>query len=276
MEKKFEELSESRQQQLMAFDRLLTIMDELRERCPWDRKQTLESLRHLTIEETYELSDAILSNDLPEIKKELGDVLLHIVFYAKIASERKEDQVQFDIKDVLHAICDKLVSRHPHIYGDAVADSEEAVKQNWEKLKLKEGNKSVLAGVPASLPALIKAMRIQEKARGAGFDWDEKQQVWEKVQEELEEFKSSFNIETGQAIDEKAAEGEFGDLLFSLVNYSRFVDINPETALERTNKKFISRFQYMEEASKKDEKVLSDMSLTEMDNYWNRAKELGL
>jgi XTP/dITP diphosphohydrolase len=276
MEKKFEELSESRQQQLMAFDRLLTIMDELRERCPWDRKQTLESLRHLTIEETYELSDAILSNDLPEIKKELGDVLLHIVFYAKIASERKEDQVQFDIKDVLHAICDKLVSRHPHIYGDAIADSEEAVKQNWEKLKLKEGNKSVLAGVPASLPALIKAMRIQEKARGAGFDWDEKQQVWEKVQEELEEFKSSFNIETGQAIDEKAAEGEFGDLLFSLVNYSRFVDINPETALERTNKKFISRFQYMEEASKKDEKVLSDMSLTEMDNYWNRAKELGL
>jgi XTP/dITP diphosphohydrolase len=276
MEKKFEELSESRQQQLMAFDRLLTIMDELRERCPWDRKQTLESLRHLTIEETYELSDAILSNDLPEIKKELGDVLLHIVFYAKIASERKEDQVQFDIKDVLHAICDKLVSRHPHIYGDAVADSEEAVKQNWEKLKLKEGNKSVLAGVPASLPALIKAMRIQEKARGAGFDWDEKQQVWEKVQEELEEFKSSFNIETGEAIDEKAAEGEFGDLLFSLVNYSRFVDINPETALERTNKKFISRFQYMEEASKKDEKVLSDMSLTEMDNYWNRAKELGL
>lgn len=276
MEKKFEALSESRQQQLMAFDRLLTIMDELREQCPWDRKQTLESLRHLTIEETYELSDAILSNDLPEIKKELGDVLLHLVFYAKIASENEDRQRRFDIKDVLHALCDKLVSRHPHIYGDAVADNEEAVKQNWEKLKLKEGNKSVFSGVPASLPALIKAMRIQEKARGAGFDWDEKQQVWEKVQEELEEFKESFDIETGETINVKEAEGEFGDLLFSLVNYSRFVDINPETALERTNKKFISRFQYMEEASKKDGKVLSDMSLTEMDNYWNKAKELGI
>lgn len=274
MEKKFEQLTESRQQQLMAFDRLLTIMDELREQCPWDKKQTLESLRHLTIEETYELSDAILSNDLPEIKKELGDVLLHIVFYAKIASEPKEGQVQFDIKDVLHAICDKLVSRHPHIYGDAIADTEEAVKQNWEKLKLKEGNKSVLSGVPASLPALIKSMRIQEKARGAGFDWDEKQQVWEKVQEELEEFKSSFDIETGNAIDANAAEGEFGDLLFSLVNYSRFVDINPETALERTNKKFISRFQFMEEASKADGKVLGEMTLDEMDTYWNKSKEL--
>lgn len=249
-------------------------MDELREQCPWDRKQTLESLRHLTIEETYELSDAILSNDLPEIKKELGDVLLHIVFYAKIASEPKEGQIQFDIKDVLHGICDKLISRHPHIYGDAVADTEEAVKQNWEKLKLKEGNKSVLSGVPASLPALIKSMRIQEKARGAGFDWDEKQQVWEKVQEELEEFKANFDIETGEAIDANAAEGEFGDLLFSLVNYSRFVDINPETALERTNKKFISRFQFMEEASKADGKVLVDMTLEEMDAYWNKAKEL--
>jgi XTP/dITP diphosphohydrolase len=274
MKKKFEQLTESRQQQLMAFDRLLTIMDELREQCPWDRKQTLESLRHLTIEETYELSDAILSNDLPEIKKELGDVLLHIVFYAKIASEPKEGQIQFDIKDVLHGICDKLISRHPHIYGDAVADTEEAVKQNWEKLKLKEGNKSVLSGVPASLPALIKSMRIQEKARGAGFDWDEKQQVWEKVQEELEEFKANFDIETGDAIDANAAEGEFGDLLFSLVNYSRFVDINPETALERTNKKFISRFQFMEEASKADGKVLVDMTLEEMDAYWNKAKEL--
>jgi len=274
MEKNFDTLPESRQQQLMAFDRLLTIMDELREQCPWDRKQTLESLRHLTIEETYELSDAILENDLPEIKKELGDVLLHIVFYAKIASEPKENQIQFDIKDVLHAICDKLVSRHPHIYGDAVADTEEAVKQNWEKLKLKEGNKSVLSGVPASLPALVKAMRIQEKARGAGFDWDEKQQVWEKVEEELQEFKANFDIETGEAIDQKEAEGEFGDLLFSLVNYSRFVDINPETALERTNKKFIKRFQYLEEASKADGKVLGDMTLNEMDAYWNKAKEL--
>ena len=275
MEKNFDSLPESRQQQLMAFDRLLTIMDELREQCPWDRKQTLESLRHLTIEETYELSDAILENDLPEIKKELGDVLLHIVFYAKIASENKsENTFQFDIKDVLNGICDKLISRHPHIYGNAVADTEEDVKRNWEQLKLKEGNKSVLSGVPASLPALVKAMRIQEKARGAGFDWDEKQQVWEKVEEELQEFKDNFNIETGEAIDQKEAEGEFGDLLFSLVNYSRFVDINPETALERTNKKFIKRFQYLEEASKIDGKSLGDMTLSEMDVYWNRAKEL--
>jgi len=275
MEKNFDSLPESRQQQLMAFDRLLTIMDELREQCPWDRKQTLESLRHLTIEETYELSDAILENDLPEIKKELGDVLLHIVFYAKIASENKsENTFQFNIKDVLNGICDKLISRHPHIYGDAVADTEEDVKRNWEQLKLKEGNKSVLSGVPASLPALVKAMRIQEKARGAGFDWDEKQQVWEKVEEELQEFKDNFNIETGEAIDQKEAEGEFGDLLFSLVNYSRFVDINPETALERTNKKFIKRFQYLEEASKIDGKSLDDMTLSEMDVYWNRAKEL--
>lgn len=275
MEKSFDTLPESRQQQLMAFERLLTIMDELREQCPWDRKQTLESLRHLTIEETYELSDAILENDLPEIKKELGDVLLHIVFYAKIASENNGgNALQFDIKDVLHGICDKLISRHPHIYGDAVADTEEAVKQNWEKLKLKEGNKSVLSGVPASLPALVKAMRIQEKARGAGFDWDAKQQVWEKVEEELQEFKDNFNIETGDAIDQKEAEGEFGDLLFSLVNYSRFVDINPETALERTNKKFIKRFQFLEEASKADGKSLGEMTLNEMDVYWNRAKEL--
>ncbi|GGM76228.1 nucleoside triphosphate pyrophosphohydrolase [Dyadobacter beijingensis] len=277
MEKQFSDLPESRQQQLMAFDRLLTIMDELREQCPWDRKQTMESLRHLTIEETYELSDAILENDLPEIQKELGDVLLHIVFYAKIGSEKAEGKsYNFDIKDVLHSISDKLVARHPHIYGDFVADSEEAVKQNWEKLKLKEGNKSVLSGVPGSLPALVKAMRIQEKARGVGFDWDEKQQVWAKVEEELHEFKQNFNIETADVIDQKEAEGEFGDLLFSLVNYSRFVDINPETALERTNKKFISRFQYLEEASKADGKSLGDMTLEEMDIYWNRAKALGV
>lgn len=274
MEKHFNELPEGRQQQLMAFDRLLTIMDELREQCPWDRKQTIESLRHLTIEETYELSDAILENDLPEIKKELGDVLLHIVFYAKIASENPDLALRFDIAEVLHAICEKLISRHPHIYGDAVADTEEQVKQNWEKLKLKEGNKSVLSGVPASLPALVKAMRIQEKARGAGFDWDEKQQVWEKVEEELQEFKDHFNIESQEVIDANEAEAEFGDLLFSLVNYSRFVDINPETALERTNKKFIRRFQYMEEASKADGKSLTEMSLTEMDAYWNQAKAL--
>ncbi|MCF2445659.1 nucleoside triphosphate pyrophosphohydrolase [Dyadobacter sp. CY345] len=274
MEKNFNDLSENRQQQLMAFDRLLTIMDELREQCPWDRKQTLESLRHLTIEETYELSDAILENDLPEIKKELGDVLLHIVFYAKIASEHTEIGKSFDIADVLTGICEKLISRHPHIYGDAKADTEEQVKQNWEKLKLKEGNKSVLSGVPGSLPALVKAMRIQEKARGAGFDWDEKQQVWAKVEEELQEFKENFNIETQVVIDQKEAEGEFGDLLFSLVNYSRFVDINPETALERTNKKFIRRFQYMEEASKLDGKSLTEMTLSEMDEYWNQAKAL--
>ncbi|MCF2516298.1 nucleoside triphosphate pyrophosphohydrolase [Dyadobacter sp. CY351] len=274
MEKQFNDLPVRRQEQLMAFDRLLTIMDELREQCPWDRKQTMDTLRHLTIEETYELSDAILENDLPEIKKELGDVLLHIVFYAKIGSEKRDEGIQFDIKDVLDGIADKLISRHPHIYGDFVAEDEEAVKQNWEKLKLKEGNKSVLGGVPASLPALVKAMRIQEKARGVGFDWDEKQQVWDKVQEELQEFKENFNIENDEVIDQKEAEGEFGDLLFSLVNYSRFVDINPETALERTNKKFIRRFQYLEETARAKGKSLSDMTLEEMDVYWNEAKAI--
>ncbi|MCF2491268.1 nucleoside triphosphate pyrophosphohydrolase [Dyadobacter sp. CY347] len=273
MEKQFNDLPARRQEQLMAFDRLLTIMDELREQCPWDRKQTMDTLRHLTIEETYELSDSILENDLPEIKKELGDVLLHIVFYAKIASEN-QGAGHFDIKDVLEGISEKLISRHPHIYGDFVAEDEEAVKQNWEKLKLKEGNKSVLSGVPGSLPALVKAMRIQEKARGVGFDWDEKQQVWNKVEEELQEFKENFNIENGEVIDQKEAEGEFGDLLFSLVNYSRFVDINPETALERTNKKFIKRFQYLEEAARAKGRSLSDMTLEEMDVYWNEAKAI--
>ncbi|TLV00646.1 nucleoside triphosphate pyrophosphohydrolase [Dyadobacter luticola] len=275
MEKSFDSLPDDRKSQLMAFDRLLTIMDELREQCPWDRKQTIQTLRHLTIEETYELSDAIMENDLPEIRKELGDLMLHIVFYAKIGSEQK-DSNQFDIKDVLNGICEKLISRHPHIYGDFVADSEEAVKQNWEKLKLKEGNKSVLSGVPGSLPALVKAMRIQEKARGVGFDWDEKHQVWEKVEEELKEFRQNFDIESEEVIDKNEAEGEFGDLLFSLVNYSRFADINPETALERTNKKFIKRFQYLEEASKADGKSLSEMTLAEMDEYWNAAKKLGV
>jgi XTP/dITP diphosphohydrolase len=275
MEKSFESLTESRKEQLMAFDRLLTIMDELREQCPWDRKQTIQSLRHLTIEETYELSDAIMENDLPEIRKELGDLLLHIVFYAKIGSEQT-DHFRFDIRDVLNGICEKLISRHPHIYGDFVAADEEAVKQNWEKLKLKEGNKSVLSGVPASLPALVKAMRIQEKARGVGFDWDEKQQVWGKVEEEMKEFRANFNIESEEVVDKDEAEGEFGDLLFSLVNYSRFADINPETALERTNKKFIKRFQYLEEASKADGKSLSEMTLEEMDEYWNEAKKMGV
>ena len=259
-----------RQDQLQAFDRLLTIMDELREKCPWDRKQTIESLRHLTIEETYELSDAILNGDLTEIRKELGDVMLHLVFYAKIASETQA----FDIADVLSGICDKLISRHPHIYGDVKADTEEQVKQNWEALKIKEGNKSVLAGVPSSLPALIKAMRIQEKARGAGFDWEEKQQVWEKVREEMEEFQQEFNTIDNQAIDHQKAEGEFGDLLFSLVNYARFIDINPETALERTNKKFIKRFSYLEEQARQNGKTLQEMTLAEMDVYWEEAKQL--
>lgn len=255
-----------RQAQLAAFDRLLTIMDELRAQCPWDRKQTMESLRHLTIEETYELSDAILDNDLAEVKKELGDVMLHLVFYSKIASET----AAFDVADVLNGICDKLIARHPHIYGDTKADTEEQVKQNWEQLKLKEGNRSVLSGVPASLPALVKAMRIQEKARGAGFDWEEKAQVWEKVREEMEEFQAEFNA--AETLDAAKAEAEFGDLLFSLVNYARFIDINPETALERTNKKFIRRFQHLEKRAREQGKALHDMTLAEMDVFWEEAK----
>ncbi len=253
-----------------AFLRLLKVLDTLRTQCPWDKKQTMETLRHLTIEETYELSDAILDGDMQEIKKELGDVMMHLVFYARIGDE----QNQFNITDVLNGVCDKLISRHPHIYGDVEVENEEQVKQNWEKLKLKEGNKSVLAGVPTSLPALVKAGRIQEKARGVGFDWDEKQQVWEKVEEELQEFKNEFNITDGKEIDIEKAEAEFGDLLFSLVNYARFVDINPENALEKTNKKFIKRFQYLEEKAKENGKALQDMTLAEMDIYWNEAKKL--
>lgn len=260
----------SREEQLQAFDRLLTIMDELREQCPWDKKQTIESLRHLTIEETFELSDAIIEADMQEIKKELGDILLHMVFYARIASETSD----FDIGDVLNSVCEKLITRHPHIYGDVKAETEEAVKQNWEKLKLKEGNKSVLGGVPKSLPALIKAMRIQEKARGIGFDWEKKEQVWEKVEEEMQEFKKEFNVENDAAIDKEKAQDEFGDLLFSLINYARFIDINPEEALERTNKKFIKRFQYLETEAAKTGKKLSEMTLEEMDVYWNEAKKL--
>jgi XTP/dITP diphosphohydrolase len=256
---------------LAAFDRLLTIMDELRENCPWDKKQTIDTLRHLTIEETFELSDAILSNNLDEIKNELGDILLHIVFYSRIASE----QQAFDIAQVLHSICDKLVRRHPHIYGDVQADDEEAVKQNWEKIKLKEkGNTSVLGGVPRSLPALIKAMRIQEKARGVGFDWEHKEQVWEKVEEEMREFKQEFDVARGELPDQTRASEEFGDLLFSLINYARFANINPEEALERTNKKFIKRFQYLESETAKAGKTLSEMTLAEMDLYWNKAKSL--
>ena len=258
-----------RQKQLQAFERLLDIMDDLREKCPWDRKQTISSLRHSTIEETYELSDAIMRNDMPDLKKELGDVMLHLVFYAKIASETNT----FDLADVLDALCEKLIFRHPHIYGETKAETEEEVKQNWEKLKIKEGNKSVLGGVPVSLPALVKAMRIQEKARGAGFDWDEKNQVWEKVQEELQEFKQELNPTTLTPSDPDKATSEFGDLLFSLINFARFVDINPEEALEKTNLKFISRFQYMEKESAKDGKNLADLTLAEMDKYWEKAKQ---
>jgi XTP/dITP diphosphohydrolase len=252
-----------------AFMRLLNVLDTLRTQCPWDKKQTMETLRHLTIEETYELSDAILEGNLPEIKKELGDLMMHLVFYARIGSETND----FTITDVLNGVCDKLIHRHPHIYGDVEVNNEEDVKRNWEQLKLKEGNKSVLGGVPSTLPALVKASRIQEKARGVGFDWDEKAQVWAKVEEELQEFKNEFNIEN-ETIDKEKAEGEFGDLLFSLVNYARFVDINPENALEKTNKKFIKRFQFLESKAKEKGKALQDMTLAEMDVYWNEAKKL--
>ncbi|MFC3879650.1 nucleoside triphosphate pyrophosphohydrolase [Algoriphagus namhaensis] len=259
----------TRADQLAAFDRLLTIMDELRAQCPWDMKQTTESLRHLTIEETFELSDAILEGNPEEIKKELGDLLLHLVFYAKIGSE----EGNFDMASLTNALCEKLIRRHPHIYGDTEAKDEEAVKQNWEKIKLQEkGNKSVLGGVPKSLPALIKAMRIQEKARGVGFDWEEKSQVWEKVEEEMQEFKEEFNADDEKEIDREKAAAEFGDLLFSLINYARFIDINPEEALERTNLKFIKRFQYLENAAREQGKSLGDMTLNEMDVYWNEAK----
>jgi len=255
----------TRQQQLDAFNRLLDIMDDLREKCPWDKKQTLQSLRHLTIEETYELGDAILDNNLPEIKKELGDLLLHLVFYAKIGSESGD----FDIADVANSISDKLIHRHPHIYGDVVVENEEQVKQNWEKLKLKEGKKSVLEGVPKSLPALVKASRIQDKAKGVGFDWEMPEQVWEKVQEELQEFHDE--VKSG---DKDKTEAEFGDVLFSLINYARFLDINPEDALERTNKKFIKRFMYLESKASELGKPLADMTLAEMDVFWNEAKKL--
>jgi len=253
-----------------AFQRLLTVLDTLRTQCPWDKKQTMETLRHLTIEETYELSDAILEGNLDEVKKELGDVMMHLVFYARIASETND----FDIVDVLNGVCDKLINRHPHIYGDVEVQDENDVKRNWEQIKLKEGNKSVLAGVPKGLPSLVKASRIQEKARGVGFDWENKNQVWEKVEEELEEFKAEYNVKENEDIDLEKAEDEFGDLLFSLINYARFVNINPENALEKTNKKFIKRFQYLEEKAKANGKALQDMTLAEMDVYWNEAKKL--
>lgn len=255
---------------LQAFERLLTIMDDLREQCPWDKKQTLESLRYLTIEETYELSDAILDGDMEEIKGELGDLMLHLVFYSRIASETHS----FNITDVLNTVSEKLIRRHPHIYGDIDVENEEEVKANWEQIKLQEKkdkgdkNESVLGGVPKSLPAMVKATRIQEKARGVGFDWDNKEQVWEKVNEELDEFKNEADLNSDQM------EDEFGDVLFSMINYARFVGINPEDALEKTNRKFIKRFQFLEKESKIDGKELSKMTLEEMDAYWEKAKRI--
>jgi len=254
-----------KQKYLEAFERLLVVMDELREQCPWDKKQTMESLRHLTIEEVYELGDAILDKDLEDVKKELGDVLLHIVFYSKIASETND----FDIADVCHAICDKLIERHPHIYGDVEVNDEEDVKRNWEQIKLKEGKKSVLEGVPRSLPAMVKANRIQDKVAGVGFDWEKPEQVFEKVEEELSELKSE--IKKG---NQEAIESEFGDVLFSMINYARFLKVNPENALERTNKKFIKRFQYLESKAKDLNKSLKDMTLAEMDVFWEEAKSI--
>jgi XTP/dITP diphosphohydrolase len=256
----------STDQKLAAFKRLLNIMDDLRAGCPWDKEQTIESLRHLTIEEVYELSDAIMASDLPAMQGELGDLMLHLVFYAKIASE----QGAFDIYDVLNGISEKLIYRHPHIYGDVAVSDATDVKNNWEKLKLKEGKKSVLEGVPKSMPPLVKAYRIQEKVKGVGFEWKAREQVWDKVIEELNELK----YEVEQESDKQHLEDEFGDLLFALVNYARYLGINPEDALERTNRKFINRFQYIESASKNDGKKLEDMSLEEMDHYWNEAKSL--
>ena len=255
----------NRADQLDAFDRLLTIMDELREKCPWDQKQTMETLRPLTIEETYELGDAILDKDLKEVKNELGDLLLHIVFYAKIGSETND----FDISDVINSICEKLIHRHPHIYSDVEVKDEKEVKQNWENLKLKEGKTSVLEGVPKSLPALVKASRIQEKVAGVGFDWEHPDQVWKKVEEEIGELKAEIHNK-----NQDATENEFGDVLFSLINYARFLKINPENALERTNKKFIKRFQYLESKARTLQKSLSEMTLAEMDVYWEEAKKL--
>lgn len=249
-------------ERLIAFKRLLDVMDDLREKCPWDKKQTFESLRHLTIEETYELADAILDQNMQELKGEIGDLFLHLVFYCKLGQEQK----QFDVTSVLNQICDKLIHRHPHIYGDIEASTEEEVKANWEKLKLKEGKKSVLEGVPKSLPAMVKAARIQEKVKGIGFDWDTKDQVWEKVQEELHEFKVEVDTNSDHI------EEEFGDLLFSLINYSRFIGINPENALERTNKKFTHRFQEMERLVADKNEAISDLNLTQLDVYWEQAK----
>ncbi len=268
---------QNHQAALVAFQRLLTIMDELRAGCPWDKKQTFETLRYLTIEETYELSDAILEQDLPSMKGELGDLMLHMVFYAKIASETNA----FDISDVLNGICDKLIVRHPHIYGEVEANDAQTVKENWERIKLKEGKRSVLQGVPPSLPAMVKAYRIQEKARGVGFDWEYPHQVWDKVVEEIGELKENLDIQLHETASEEQknkihakVEEEFGDLLFALINYARFIDVNPEDALERTNKKFIKRFQYLEDKAREAGRNLHDMTLAEMDVFWEEAKLL--
>ena len=263
------------EEKLKAFERLLNIMDDLREKCPWDRKQTMASLRHLSIEEMYELSDAIVENDLDEVKKELGDLMLHLVFYSKIGEEKNA----FTVTDVLNGICEKLIHRHPHIYGDVKVEGEEEVKANWEKLKLKEGDgkQSVLEGVPKSLPALVKAIRIQDKARGVGFDWDEPQQVFEKVKEEINELETEVKFSKKQEEEthnQEKIESEFGDVLFSLINYARFIGVNPEDALEKTNKKFIKRFKYLETESRKDGKVMGEMTLPEMDEYWEKAKRI--
>lgn len=251
-------------ERLVAFERLLDIMDDLREKCPWDKKQTFESLRHLTIEETYELADAILDKDLKELEGEIGDLFLHMVFYSKLGSEAGA----FDVASVLNRICDKLIHRHPHIYGDTQAETEEDVKANWEKLKLKEGKKSVLEGVPKSLPAMVKASRIQEKVKGIGFDWQNTEQVWEKVQEELGELNDEVQVKS------ERIEEEFGDVLFSLINYARFININPENALEKTNKKFIARFQKMEEMAAENNESISDLGFEQLDKYWNQVKKV--
>ena len=248
---------------LIALERLLTIMDDLRAKCPWDKKQTFETLRTLTIEETYELADAISNNDLKAIEGEIGDLFLHLVFYCKLGDEVKA----FTVESVLNAICEKLIFRHPHIYSNEKVENEEQVKANWEKLKLKEGRKSVLEGVPNSLPALVKATRIQEKVRGVGFDWDEKSQVWEKVQEELQELKEAEDLKNQDDI-----ESEFGDVLFALINYARFIGVNPENALEKTNLKFKQRFTTMEEFITSDKKDITNMNLKQLDEYWNKAK----
>lgn len=263
-------------ERLIAFKRLLDIMDDLRAKCPWDEKQTMESLRHLTIEETYELSDAILKGDKTEIKKEIGDILLHMLFYSKIGSETND----FNITDVINSLCEKMIFRHPHIYGDVKVKDADEVTQNWEKLKQKEGNKGALSGVPSSMPSLLKALRIQDKARAIGFDWEDPSQVWEKVQEELAELQlevaslNSATDEHSKVNTQKKIESELGDVLFALINYARFLNVNSEDALEKTNKKFIFRFNYMEQKILAQGKALEDCSLEEMDVFWNEAKKM--